>query len=339
MVIKADHLCKEYKIQNRDADKKKGALKSFFHREYKVIPALTDVSFEIGEGELVGYIGPNGAGKSTSIKLMCGILAPTSGAMELNGVQPNKNRRANAQNLGVVFGQRSQLWWDLPVENSFELLKRMYKVSDEDYRKRMDRINELVNLKEFFDNPVRNLSLGQKMRAEISAAFLHNPAVVFLDEPTIGLDIVSKRNIQEFIAQINREYETTIILTTHDLSDVEALCRRIILIDKGRKLFDGSLSELHDRYGNTEQLSVCLDTAADSGSFTDDIFRKTDLTADGSRIVLRYDVNEVNHSSLLKKIFESHNIVDFELKKTSLEDIIHDLYLYKDYGEERALEK
>lgn len=331
MVIKAEHLYKEYYIQDRSENENHSILTSFFKRKYKTISALTDVSFHIEKGELVGYIGPNGAGKSTSIKLMCGILAPTKGIVELNGWNPNKNRKANAQNVGVVFGQRTQLWWDLPVENSLQLLKKMYKVSDDDYTKRMNKINELVNLYEFIDTPVRNLSLGQKMRAEISAAFLHNPAVVFLDEPTIGLDIVSKRNIQEFIAEINKQYTTTIILTTHDLSDVEKLCSRIILIDKGKKLFDGTIQDLYSRYGNTEQLCVQIDHAIDKIELSDRIFNKTQLKVENNEIHLRYNLQDVNHSVLLKKIFDSYNIIDFNLKQTNLEDIIHDLYLYKDY--------
>lgn len=331
MVIKAENLCKDYRIQDRDETSKRGALASFFNRKYKVIQAMTDVSFEIDEGELVGYIGPNGAGKSTSIKLMCGILAPTKGNIELNGNNPNKNRKMNAMNIGVVFGQRTQLWWDLPASNSFELLKRMYKVSDDEYKKRMARFNELVNLNEFFDNPVRNLSLGQKMRAEISAAFLHNPSVVFLDEPTIGLDIVSKRNIQDFISEINRLYNTTIVLTTHDLSDVEALCKRIILIDKGTKLFDGQIGELYSKYGGVEQLTIKTDAEVSRGDLSDDIFKHTEISTEGEEINLRYSVKDVNHSVLLKKIFEKYNIVDFDLKKTSIEDIIHDLYLFKEY--------
>lgn len=331
MVIKAENLCKDYRIQDRDEVRKRGALASFFYRKYKVVQALTDVSFGIDAGELVGYIGPNGAGKSTSIKLMCGILAPTKGKIELNGNNPNKNRKINAMNIGVVFGQRTQLWWDLPASNSFELLKRMYKVSDDEYKKRMDRFNELVNLNEFLDNPVRNLSLGQKMRAEISAAFLHNPSVVFLDEPTIGLDIVSKRNIQDFVSEINKLYNTTIVLTTHDLSDVEALCKRIILIDKGKKLFDGQIGDLYSKYGGVEQLTIKTDAVVSCGDLSDDIFKHTEISREGDKINLRYNVKDVNHSVLLKKIFEKYNIVDFDLKKTSIEDIIHDLYLFKEY--------
>jgi ABC-2 type transport system ATP-binding protein len=331
MVIKAENLCKNYRIQDRSAAEKNGAFVSFFHRKYKTVEALKDVSFGIEEGELVGYIGPNGAGKSTSIKLMCGILSPTQGIVELNGNNPNRNRKANAMNIGVVFGQRTQLWWDLPAKNSFELLKRMYRVSDEDYNSRMSRFNELVNLQEFMDVPVRNLSLGQKMRAEISAAFLHNPSVVFLDEPTIGLDIVSKRNIQEFIAEINRLYHTTIVLTTHDLSDVEALCKRIILIDKGSKLFDGQIGELYSRYAENELLSIKTDKVVAEEDLNDDIFKNTQISVSGDEIKLTYNVKEINHSVLLKKIFEKYNIIDFDLKKTSIEDIIHDLYLFKEY--------
>jgi ABC-2 type transport system ATP-binding protein len=230
----------------------KGAVKGLFSNEKIEKKAVDDISFSIDEGEIVGYIGMNGAGKSTTIKMMTGILRPSAGYCTVRGIDPSKERMKNAMNIGVVFGQRTQLWWDLPLSESYTVLKEIYDVSDNDYEERMELLNEVLGLAEFFDRPVRTLSLGQRMRADLGAALIHNPKVLYLDEPTIGLDLLVKDNIREAIKNMNERYKTTVILTTHDIGDIEELCSRIIIIDKGRKLYDGTVDELKVLYGNSE---------------------------------------------------------------------------------------
>jgi len=246
-MIEVNHISKEF-VSPKKYPGLRGAIKGLFSREKVIKKAVDDISFQIGDGEIVGYIGSNGAGKSTTIKMMTGILTPTRGNCVINGVDPNKKRKENAQNIGVVFGQRTQLWWDLPLSESFTILKEIYNVSDEEYEKQMAFLNEVLELPEFFDRPVRNLSLGQRMRADLGAALLHNPKVLYLDEPTIGLDVLVKDNIRKAIKEINEKYQTTVILTTHDIGDIEELCNRIIIIDEGKKIYDGGIEELKASY-------------------------------------------------------------------------------------------
>ena len=234
-MIEVKNISKEF-VSPKKYPGLKGAIKGLFSREKISKKAVDDISFNINDGEIVGYIGSNGAGKSTTIKMMTGILNPTKGECIVNGINPSKKRKENAQNIGVVFGQRTQLWWDLPLSESFTILKEIYKVSNEDYKKRMEFLNEVLELNEFFDRPVRNLSLGQRMRADLGASLLHNPKVLYLDEPTIGLDLVVKDSIRSAIKEINEKYNTTVILTTHDIEDIEELCNRIIIIDNGKKI-------------------------------------------------------------------------------------------------------
>ena len=242
-MITMEHVCKSYRIAKRNAGFKE-ACKALFNREYEVIHALRDVSFTIHDGEMVGYIGPNGAGKSSTIKILSGILTPDSGTVLVNGRVPYKNRIAHVREIGVVFGQRSQLWWDVPVIDSFELLKDIYSIPQPVYQQSLEELTELLDLKELLRSPVRQLSLGQRMRCEIAASLLHRPRILFLDEPTIGLDAVSKLAVRDFIRKQNREYKTTVLLTTHDMQDIEALASRIILIGKGEILMDGTLKDI-----------------------------------------------------------------------------------------------
>lgn len=242
-MITMEHICKSYKVAKRNAGMK-AACKALFHREREVVRALADVSFTIGEGEMVGYIGPNGAGKSSTIKILSGILTPDSGRCLVDGRVPWKNRMEHVRQIGVVFGQRSQLWWDVPVEDSFVLLKDIYNISQANYVNQLEELEALLNLGELLKIPARQLSLGQRMRCELAASLLHRPRILFLDEPTIGLDAVSKLAVREFILRLNEEQKTTVILTTHDMQDIEALTRRVILIGKGRVLLDGTLDEL-----------------------------------------------------------------------------------------------
>ncbi len=248
-MITMEHVCKSYQIAKRNAGFA-AACKALLHREYEVIQALDDVSFTIHDGEMVGYIGPNGAGKSSTIKILSGILTPDSGTVLVDGRVPYENRIEHVRRIGVVFGQRSQLWWDVPVIDSFMLLKDIYSIPDTEYKKNLTELTELLKLEELLRSPARQLSLGQRMRCEIAASLLHRPQILFLDEPTIGLDAVSKLAVRDFIRERNASHGTTMILTTHDMQDIEALASRIILIGRGRILMDGTLEDI--RKGNAD---------------------------------------------------------------------------------------
>jgi len=256
-MIKVEHVCKSYKVSKRDAGFM-SACKALFHKEYEEVKALEDVSFTIDEGEMVGYIGPNGAGKSSTIKILSGILVPESGKCEINGCVPWKQRMKHVKNIGVVFGQRSQLWWDVPVIDSFELLRDIYSMSEADYRNQLEELTTLLNLSEILKTPTRQLSLGQRMRCEIAASLLHQPKILFLDEPTIGLDAVSKLAVRNFIKQMNEVHKTTVILTTHDMQDIEALTNRIILIGKGKILMDGTIEDIKGTHENMDEAVATL---------------------------------------------------------------------------------
>ena len=251
-MITMKNVCKSYKVARRNAGFKE-ACKSLFRREYETIQALSDVSFTINEGEMVGYIGPNGAGKSSTIKILSGILTPDSGTCTVNGRVPWENRIQHVKNIGVVFGQKSQLWWDVPVIDSFELLKDIYSIPEEIYQDNLEELQKLLDLKQLLRTPTRQLSLGQRMRCEIAASLLHSPDILFLDEPTIGLDAVSKLAVREFILRLNETHKTTVILTTHDMQDIEALTKRIILVGKGRILLDGSLADIKEGDANIDE--------------------------------------------------------------------------------------
>ena len=254
-MIELNHISKTFRIAKRNAGMKE-AVKALFRKEYTEIHALQDISFSIGKGEMVGYIGPNGAGKSSTIKVMSGILTPDSGECRIDGLVPWKNRKEHVRRIGVVFGQRSQLWWDVPVIDSMELLRDIYEVEPARYRRNLDMLAQMLELGELLRTPARQLSLGQRMRCEIAASLIHSPEILFLDEPTIGLDAVSKIAVRDFIRQLNAEQKTTVILTTHDMQDIEALTQRILLIGKGRILLDGSLEQLKARNSAVRTLTV-----------------------------------------------------------------------------------
>ena len=261
-MITMEHVCISYKIAKRNAGFGE-AVKALFHRDYEIIHALNDVSFTIRDGEMVGYIGPNGAGKSSTIKILSGILTPDCGTVLVDGRIPYKNRIKHVKEIGVVFGQRSQLWWDVPVIDSFELLKDIYSIPDPRYQQSLEELTELLNLAELLRSPARQLSLGQRMRCEIAASLLHRPRILFLDEPTIGLDAVSKLAVRDFILNQNKTHGTTVILTTHDMQDIEALASRIILIGKGRILMDGTLDDIKKGGGNIDETVAELYRAYD----------------------------------------------------------------------------
>lgn len=325
-MIKVCNLTKEFKT-NKKYPGFKGAIKSLFSTEYTVTSAVDNMNFEIEEGEVVGYIGSNGAGKSTTIKMMTGILTPTSGKVEVNGIIPYENRTENAMNIGVVFGQRTQLWWDLPLSETFSLLRDIYSVSPEDFKERMKFFNEVLEIDEFMLRPVRTLSLGQRMRADLAASLIHNPKILYLDEPTIGLDVVVKEKVRNAIKQINKKYNTTVILTTHDLEDIEELCDRIIIIDKGVKIYDGSLSEIKDKYGYMTNVSILikkneLEDKININSYFNLDNNDLNLSDEDGKINITFNKNKISQMEIIQYFMENYILQDFSVKETSIDDII-----------------
>ncbi|WP_088228254.1 ATP-binding cassette domain-containing protein [Desulfosporosinus sp. FKB] len=327
-LIEVNHLSKEFQIAKRQAGVR-GALRSLFYREYTTKLAVQDVSFAINSGEIVGYIGPNGAGKSTTIKMLTGILVPASGDIRVNGIIPFKERQKNARQIGVVFGQRTQLWWDLPAIESFELLKQVFQIPDEQYRKNMVRFSDILGLEEFLQTPVRQLSLGQRMRADIAASLLHDPLILFLDEPTIGLDVVAKERMRSFIREINRERGVTVILTTHDMSDIEKLCQRMILIDHGQVMYDGEIAKIKERFGKERVLIIDLEEQ------TPEFFIEGAevIKAEGNRKWLQFNRDVMSASQLISRISESWEIKDLTIQDPEIEVMIRNIY---EHGLEEA---
>ncbi|MFJ7728716.1 ATP-binding cassette domain-containing protein [Neobacillus sp. NPDC097160] len=323
-MIQLQGISKSYKIAKRSTGLRQAA-KSLFYREHTIVDALKDISFSINQGEIVGYIGPNGAGKSTTIKVMSGILVPDTGKCTIMGYTPWKDRTQYVKNIGVVFGQRSQLWWDVPVMDSFELLKDIYKVPQQDYKSTIDLLIETLELQEIVHSPVRQLSLGQRMRCEIAASLIHNPTILFLDEPTIGLDAVSKIAVRQFIKTINREKGVTVILTTHDMNDIEALADRVILIGKGSLLYDGHLEELRKRFGKHKTIT------ADYGKNTNPIHipGAATLSWTPERVVLNIDTEQVKTSEIIAQLSNKVELLDVTVETQPIEDMI--VQLYKEY--------
>ncbi|MDQ2816758.1 MAG: ATP-binding cassette domain-containing protein [Candidatus Eremiobacteraeota bacterium] len=323
MIIQARRLTKQFKSIRRK-DGVLGTLGTLFSRDYEVKEAVRDVSFDLEAGELVGYIGPNGAGKSTTIKMLTGILVPSSGDCTVNGIVPWLDRQANGRRIGVVFGQRTQLYWDLPLIESFRLLRAIYGVSPQAYERHLNKFSALLGLDEFMRTPVRQLSLGQRMRGDFAAAMLHEPPVVFLDEPTIGLDVVAKEAIRNFVAQVNKERGTTFILTTHDLNDVEKLCARIILIDHGRKLYDGSIDAIKQRYGRNRLLNA--DFLSDADKVHVSLPGVRVLERDGQRISLEFERESVRADELIVALSRQGELKDVTIAEPQLETIIRQIY-------------
>ena len=310
-----------YKITKRQKGLR-AALKSLVKRDYTYVEALKDGSFSVGEGEIIGYIGPNGAGKSTTIKILSGILVPTSGKCAVFGKTPWDNRIEHVKTIGVVFGQRSQLMWDIPVIDSFELLKDIYRVSDIAYKKNLDELIEIFNLDEFIGTPVRQLSLGQRMRCEIVASLLHNPMVLFLDEPTIGLDAVSKVAVRNFVKRVNKESGVTVVLTTHDMGDIDALTDRVMLIGKGQILYDGSFAQMKSKYDSVSILTVDYDT-----SKTMPILPHTELlSCENGRAVLSVDTHNSSVSQVISNLTQKINVQNIGVQSRPIEEIIADVY-------------
>ncbi|HTG68776.1 MAG TPA: ATP-binding cassette domain-containing protein [Candidatus Udaeobacter sp.] len=320
-MIKIDGLSKSYQVAMRSSGVRQ-AVKALFKREYKVVDALDDISFTIEPGEIVGYIGPNGAGKSTTIKVMSGILVPDSGSCTIMGYTPWKDRVEYVKHIGVVFGQRSQLWWDVPVIDSFDLLRDIYKVPEQEYRSTLSLLTETLELQDIIQMPVRQLSLGQRMRCEIAASLLHSPSVLFLDEPTIGLDAVSKIAVRKFIRTINEEKGVTIILTTHDMNDIEALAKRIILIGKGKKLYDGSVSAIRDQFGTRKTITAVYSHQAEPFQVPGTVMEAWSP----ERAVLSVDTEQVVISEVLIRLSAQVELLDVAIDTLPIEDMIVQLY-------------
>lgn len=304
-MIEVKGIKKYYKIAQRE--KGFGAsVRQLFDRKYEVKKAVDDISFSIKKGEIIGIIGPNGAGKSTTIKMLSGILYPDEGELQVNGYIPYKQRKQYVKNIGVVFGQKTQLHWDLPLIESFELMKYIYKVPQKLYEENLHKFTELLDMQDFIHQPVRQLSLGQRMRGDIVAALLHSPEIVFFDEPTIGLDVVAKERIRGFIRYMNKTEQTTIIFTTHDMQDIEKVCDRLIIIDGGKKIYDGSIDEIKNKYANVKTIEILLE--------------------DGSKEMKRFGVNQTPMNEVMEKLFSQYNIKDISICEPEIDAIIRDIY-------------
>ena len=325
-VISVSHLTKTFQTFSR-REGVWGSVKDLFHRDYKTLLAVDDISFTVEPGELIGYIGPNGAGKSTSIKMLTGILKPTSGEMSVLGFHPFRERKKYTKHIGVVFGQRTQLWWDIAVIESLKLLGAVYEVPKSEFETRLGTLKEILGLEDLLHTPVRKLSLGQRIRCDLAASLIHNPAVLFLDEPTIGLDAVAKQSTREFLRRINAEFKTTIILTTHDLKEIEELCERIIILDKGKVIYDGSLEQVKALPGLERRLVIDF-----SNDVTEDELRSTVTSAvriecEGPRrAALTFDQQSVQTVELLRAILTRFEIHDLTVNEPDIEQVVMKIY-------------
>ena len=298
------------------------ARKGRLRRERRVVNAVAGITLEVAEGELLGYLGPNGAGKSTTIKMLTGILVPTSGSVRVAGLDPARRRIELTRKIGVVFGQRVQLWWDLPLRDSFDLLRHVYRVPKQRYEENLARFTELLELEPFLGTPVRQLSLGQRVRGDLSAALLHDPEVVFLDEPTIGLDVVAKQRVRDFLVELNRERGVTVVLTTHDLGDIERLCSRLVVIDHGRVIWDGAIEELKRRYGRERTLVVDLEEPAPPLAVPGALVTRVE----GPRQWLSFRGDEVSAAELTAAVAARASLVDLAIEETEIEEIVRRIY-------------
>lgn len=320
-IIEVKDLVKTYQIIQKESGLL-GYFKNLVKPRYKKFDAVKGINFNIEEGELVGYIGENGAGKSTTIKMLTGLLTPTSGNVIVDGIIPNEKRIQNNKNIGAVFGQKTQLWWDLPVIESFRLIKKMYKIPENEYRKNLKKFTEILKLNDLLEKQVKNLSLGQKMRCEIAATFLHNPKIVYLDEPTIGLDVFVKENIRKFIKDINKEKKTTVILTTHDLKDIEDVCDRIILLDKGQIIYDGEKQKFKDTYGKYVIAEIIVKDKKENISLSDvEILEQTE-----NKLKIKFSHDEITIVKIMDEISNYCVIEDIHMKEAELEDILKEIY-------------
>jgi ABC-2 type transport system ATP-binding protein len=327
--VEAVNLVKTFRTFKRK-EGLRGAIHDLFSREYITLRAVDDVSFRLEPGEMVGYIGPNGAGKSTSVKMLTGILVPSSGSVTANGYTPYRERSAYTRTIGVVFGQRTQLWWDIAVVESFRLLKEIYEVSDADYDARMAHFDEILEIKRYLHQPVRKLSLGERMRCDMAAALLHNPPLLFLDEPTIGLDLLAKESIRQFLKEVNRQFGTTVLLTTHDLADIEELCQRLMIIDHGRILFDGPLGELKRMLWRQNQIKFELKDREQGALFDAlDLPRITRERLDDLTYRLSFDREDYTSGDVIRRVVATIDVRDIFTEEESIEDIVRRIYTGK----------
>ncbi|AGF54128.1 MULTISPECIES: ABC transporter ATP-binding protein [Clostridium] len=325
IVIKAEHLSMVYKKPVMQ-EGKLGMLKDMFKRQYSYYEALSDVSVSVREGEILGYIGPNGAGKSTTIKILTGVMHPTSGSVTVNGISPHKKRIENGKSIALVSGQRSNLYWDLPVYDSFELHKRIYKIPDKQYDENMDMFQQLLNIQSFFKTPVRQLSLGQRIMSDFALAFLHNPSVAYLDEPTIGLDISAKENIIKFLKQINQQRKVTMMITSHDLSDIDNLCEKILILDKGKNIYEGPKDKLIKEYCN-EQCTIVMEIENLHNIKDLSILQFCQISKNGNKVNISFSRQKTSPAEIMMNIMnKGYNVKDFTILETSLEDAIRVIY-------------
>lgn len=334
-IIKLENLTKQYKVLNRH-EGLRGGIRDLFSRDYKTVTAVDSINLEIARGDIVGFLGPNGAGKSTTIKMMTGVLAPTSGKIMVNGYVPYEERSRNAQNIGVVFGQRSQLWWALPAIESFHILREIYCIDKKVYKKKLELYTELLGDDSLFHKPVRQMSLGQRTLCDIFASFLHNPAIVFLDEPTIGLDVTIKLKIRELIRKLNEVDHTTVVLTTHDMGDIEALCEKIVIIDHGKIIYNDSVEDLKRIFDKYLNLKVEMTEKTEEQDVEDSInnllkqkfsaYGNIKISKQGKKLNILLDSQELNPLEVLKALEEKIQVIDLELKKADLEMVIKKIY-------------
>lgn len=326
-IIEVENLSKHFKRFRRRPGLW-GSVRDLFHRRQETVRAVDDVTFSLEPGEIVGYIGANGAGKSTTIKMLTGILVPTSGRVEVQGLVPYRNRYQHVKRIGVVFGQRSQLWWDIAVIEAFKLLQKIYEVPKADYQERLDKFTGILGLSDLLHIPVRKLSLGQRMRCDIAAALLHNPSILFLDEPTIGLDVAVKAAIRDFIKEANRDFGTTVILATHDLGDIEDLCRRVLMIDSGRLIFDGSLGTLTGMAPLDRRLAVKLASPVSQAEMTELLkgFRVRAAADDPYNWRIEFDPGRVSAPELTGFLLSRLKVHDLVLEEAAIEDVVREIY-------------
>lgn len=324
-MIEVSHLQKDF-VKTIKEPGLTGAFRSFIKPQKQIFEAVKDLTFEVPEGQILGFIGANGAGKSTTIKMLTGILKPSSGFCRINGKIPQENRQDYVKDIGVVFGQRTQLWWDLALQETYTVLKEIYDVPDKAFQKRMAFLNVVLDLGDFIKDPVRTLSLGQRMRADIAASLLHNPKVLFLDEPTIGLDVSVKDNIRKAITQINQEENTTILLTKHDLSDIEQLCNRIFMIDKGQELFDGTVSELKAKFGKMKSLAFELEPGQENRQSRFANLQNIKVFRKDLQLEIQYDSSYYHTADIIQKTMSEFVVRDLKMADVDIEDIIRRFY-------------
>lgn len=319
-MIEINHLIKEFKRPIRKQGLL-GMIQTLFSRKYEIKVAVNDISLKINDGEIVGYIGSNGAGKSTTIKMMCGILTPTSGNVLIDGLEPYKKRKKVVQNIGVVFGQKTQLWWDIPLIESFKVLKEIYQVNEEDYQERMSFLCEILGINEFINQPVRTLSLGQRMRADLAASWIHNPKILFLDEPTIGLDVFVKEKIRQAIKLMNQKYHTTVLLTTHDMQDIENLCSRVIILEQGKIIYDDSLEKIKNQFGNIKTIKIKIKEKKELEQFNT-FSNQIHYEQKNDEVILRFDADRLSIEQVMQYLFKEFSLTDLNIKGIGIEEVV-----------------